>query len=187
MARRLAACGVLGAKHVWLGLEIERDQLHVLIERRSDERADRCHRRSLSGSVHVGGRYVRRAVGGSLASAHRSSPEEPQLVLYTVSKPKDDKRAVLHVFDAKNDPVNLSSRAVKRVKWAANVPSSILGKEYDGANRACCALRDALDPSKKSLGNNGINFKVFMCLNSEGKAVTVKEVLDKKQLGKYLK
>ena len=113
--------------------------------------------------------------------------EEPQLILYTVSKPKDGKRAILHVFDAKNDPANLSSRVVKRVKWVENVPSSIIGKEYDGANKACCALRGALDSSKKSLGNNGINFKVFLCVNAEGKAVMVKEVLDKKQLAKYLK
>ena len=154
---------------------------------------------AVANAMHAkGGKAKAKASNGKAASSkaskrpapeeeEASSPEEPQLVLYTVSKPKDDKRAVLHVFDAKNDPVNLSSRAVKRVMWAANVPSSILGKEYDGANKACCALRDALDPSKKSLGNNGINFKVFMCLNSEGKAVTVKEVLDKKQLGKYLK
>jgi len=116
-----------------------------------------------------------------------SSTGEPQLILYTVSEPKDGKRAILHVFDAKNDPTNLSSRVVKRVKWVENVPSSILGKEYDGANKACCALRGALDSSKKSLGNNGINFKVFLCVNAEGKAVMVKEVLDKKQLSKYLK
>ena len=115
-----------------------------------------------------------------------SSTGEPQLILYTVSKQKDGKRAMLHVFDAKNDPIQLSSRLVKRVKWAENVPTSIFGKEYDGANKACCALRGALDSTKKSLGNNGINFKVFLCVNAEGKALTIKHVLDKNELGKYL-
>jgi hypothetical protein len=114
--------------------------------------------------------------------------DEPQLILYTVSKQKDGKRAVMHVFDAKNDLATLSSRVVKRVKWVSdNVPNSIIGKEFGGANRACCALRAALDPSKQALGNNGINFKVFLCVGADGKAVTIKEVLDKKQLAKYLK
>jgi hypothetical protein len=96
------------------------------------------------------------------------------------------RRRVAHEAALANYGV-LSSRLVKRVKWAENVPTSILGKEYDSANKACCALRTALDSSKESLGNNGINFKVFLCVNTEGKAVTVKEVLEKKQLGKYLK
>ena len=93
----------------------------------------------------------------------------------------------MHVFDAKNDPINLSSRVVKRVMWAENVPASILNKIFDGTNKACYALRGALDSSKKSLGNNGINFKVFLCVNPDGKAITVKDVLEKKQLAKYLK
>ena len=77
---------------------------------------------------------------------------------------------------------------MKRVKWVENVPASILNKEFDGANKACCALRGALDSSKKSLGNNGINFKVFLCcVNPDGKAITVKDVLEKKQLSKYIK
>ena len=138
--------------------------------------------------VEAGGKAEGKGTSDGEGTGEGKEPTgKPQLILYTVSKQKDGKRAMLHVFDAKNDPIQLSSRLVKRVKWAENVPTSILGKEYDSANKACCALRTALDSSKESLGNNGINFKVFLCVNTEGKAVTVKEVLEKKQLGKCLK
>ena len=108
------------------------------------------------------------------------------MVLYAVA-PYMGKRPVLHIYDADQDPDSLSSKKVKRCAFVDNAPASLLGVEHKGPNAAVCALRGAVDPSKKSLGNNGINFKVFLCVNPDGKAITVKDVLEKKQLAKYLK
>ena len=116
-----------------------------------------------------------------------SSLAAPQLVLYSVGKVHGGQRAVLHVLDARNDLQSLSSRAVTQCVWAANVPAALLGTTHAGANRACCALRNALDPSKAAQGNNGVNMKVYLCLNAEGKAVTLKSVLDKGTLARYLR
>ena len=43
-----------------------------------------------------------------------------------------------------------------------NAPASILKKEFEGLNAACCGLRNAHDPSKAKMGNNGINKNVLL-------------------------
>lgn len=110
----------------------------------------------------------------------------PELVLYSVAKAVGGQRAVLHVLDASKDLHGLSSRAVTHCVWVANVPPALLGTVHAGANRACCALRNALDPSKAAQGNNGVNMKVYLCMNPSGKAVTLKSVLDEGTLASYL-
>ena len=110
----------------------------------------------------------------------------PELVLYSVAKAAGGRRAVLHVMDASKDLHGLSSRAVTHCVWVANVPPALLGTVHAGANRACCALRNALDPSKAAQGNNGVNMKVYLCMNPSGKAVTLKSVLDEGTLASYL-
>ena len=110
----------------------------------------------------------------------------PELVLYSVAKAAGGQRAVLHVLDASKDLHGLSSRAVTHCVWVANVPPALLGTVHAGANRACCALRNALDPSKAAQGNNGVNMKVYLCMNPSGKAVTLKSVLDEGTLASYL-
>ena len=67
------------------------------------------------------------------------------------------KRPRLEVFDAQNDTSSLSSKLVKKCKWTADAPASILDKMFAGPNKACVALRDALDPSKKAMGAAGIS------------------------------
>ena len=101
-------------------------------------------------------------------------------------KVADGQRAALHVMDASKDLRGLSSRAVTQCVWVANVPQALLGTVHAGANRACCALRNTLDPSKAAQGNNGVNMKVYLCLNASGKAITLKSVLDKGTLASYL-
>ena len=112
--------------------------------------------------------------------------DKVELVLYSVAKAAGGRRAVLHVMDASKDLHGLSSRAVTHCVWVANVPPALLGTVHAGANRACCALRNALDPSKAAQGNNGVNMKVYLCMNPSGKAVTLKSVLDEGTLASYL-
>jgi hypothetical protein len=74
-----------------------------------------------------------------------------QMVLYAVS-PYHGKRPIMHVLDAAQDPDCLSSKKVKRCVFVANAPAGLLGVELKGPNAAVCALRAAIDPSKKALG-----------------------------------
>ena len=74
-----------------------------------------------------------------------------QMVLYAVS-PYHGKRPIMHVLDAAQDPDCLSSKKVKRCVFVANAPVGLLGVELKGPNAAVCALRAAIDPSKKALG-----------------------------------
>ena len=100
----------------------------------------------------------------------------PQMVLYGVAKYKG-KRPVLHVYDADQDPDALSSKKVKRCAFVEHAPASLLGKALAGPNAAVCALRNAIDPSKKHLGNNGINKNVALCVNAEGKPTLLKGLI----------
>eukprot|EP00966_Prymnesium_polylepis_P189582 4392905-Prymnesium_polylepis.1 len=100
--------------------------------------------------------------GGALAapSVEAISQEEtPQMILYGI-KEINNKRPILHIMDAQNDPQSLSSRLVKRAKWVSdNVPQSIRDKEQS-MNHSLCALRDALNPGNPFHGKKeGINFK----------------------------
>ena len=56
------------------------------------------------------------------------------------------------------------------------MPPALKGKEFT-PNQALCSLRAELDPSKRSLGNNGINMKVSLCTNEEGPPVIVKSLM----------
>ena len=66
-------------------------------------------------------------------------------------------------------------------------PASLLGKELKGPNAAVCALRTALDPSKKALGNNGINKNVALCVNAEGTAELLKGLIAAGKLREHLR
>ena len=50
-----------------------------------------------------------------------------------------------------------------------------------------CALRAAIDPSKKSLGNNGINKNVALCVNAEGTAELLKGLIAAGKLREHLR
>ena len=89
-------------------------------------------------------------------SAKKPAEETVQLILYAIAK-VNGKRPRLTIYDAANDINELSSKRVKRCVWASeNVPSSVVGKEFS-PNQALINLRNAVDPSKKSMGSNGIN------------------------------
>ena len=109
-----------------------------------------------------------------------------QMVLYVVA-PYQGKRPVMHIYDADQDPDFLSSKKVKRCAFVDNAPASLLGVEHKGPNAAVCALRGAVDPSKKSLGNNGINKNVALCVNAEGPAQLLKKVIAAKALHTHLR
>ena len=93
---------------------------------------------------------------------------------------------MLHVYDADQDPDALSSKKVKRCAFVENAPASLLGKELKGPNAAVCALRAAIDPSKKHLGNNGINKNVALCVNPEGPPKLLKGLIASKALRAHL-
>ena len=108
------------------------------------------------------------------------------MILYAIKK-ISNKRPILHVMDASNDPHQLSSRLVKRAKWVSdNVPHSIRGKEYS-MNHALCILRDVLNPNNSFFGKTeGIHFKVHLCTNEEGEPPqTVKRMMEKKEMAGY--
>ena len=94
-----------------------------------------------------------------------ASSGKAQMRLYSATS-KARERPVLEVYDAENDPLELSSRLVKRCAWVAHAPASLLGKELAGPNVACCELRNALDPSSKSKRMNGINKNVVPAVQS---------------------
>ena len=100
----------------------------------------------------------------------------PRRSVYAAAK-YHGKRPVLHVYDADQDPDALSSKKVKRCAFVQHAPASLLGKELAGPNAAVCALRNAIDPSKKHLGNNGINKNVALCVNPEGKPTLLKGLI----------
>ena len=94
---------------------------------------------------------------GELAEDDKEEEKEPaaagdtKMVLYRIKKVKN-KRPILNVYDC-SDVGLLSSRNVKRCVWAFDgMPSTLKDKEFT-PNQALCALRAALDPTKKSLGN----------------------------------
>ena len=76
---------------------------------------------------------------------------------------------------------------MKRCAFVENAPASLLGKELAGPNAAMCALRDAIDPSKKSVGKNGINKNVALCVNAEGKAELLKGLIEAGKLREHLR
>jgi hypothetical protein len=119
----------------------------------------------------------------SPASAAAAAP--PQMVLY-VASPYHGKRPVMHVLDAAADPDALSSKKVKRCVFVEHAPASLLGIELKGPNAAVCALRAAIDPSKKALGNNGINKNVALCVNAEGPPKLLKGLIASKTLRTHL-
>lgn len=113
--------------------------------------------------------------------------EQPEMILYAIKK-ISNKRPILHIMDASNDPDFLSSRKVRRAKWVSdNVPESIRGKEYS-MNHALCNLRDVLNPNNSFFGKKeGINFKVHLCTNEEGEPPqNVKRMMEKKEMAKFL-
>ena len=91
------------------------------------------------------------------------------------------------MLDAAADPDALSSKKVKRCAFVENAPASLLGKELKGPNAAVCALRAAIDPSKASLGNNGINKNVALCVNAEGTPKLLKGLITAKTLREHLR
>ena len=106
-----------------------------------------------------------------------------QLVLYSATA-KTDRRPILHVYDAINDTNDLSSRVVKRCAWVRHAPASLLGKMFT-PNQAVCALRDALNPGAVK-GNSGVNMKVALCVNEQGRPQLLKTVMAEKKLASYI-
>jgi hypothetical protein len=122
---------------------------------------------------------------GAVAEAGPSSSDEAQMILYAIKK-VSGKRPQLEIYDAKNDPNELSSKKVKKCVWVSdNVPASVKGIWYT-PNQALISLRNALDPSKREIGSNGINAKVNLCTNADGPPQTVKRMAQTKQLHKFL-
>ena len=124
-------------------------------------------------------------VEGPTANHPVETTPVPQLVLYGISMVLG-KRPRLEIHDASNDTTDLSSKKVKRCIWTSdNVPASVKGKVFT-PNQALIHLRDALDASKKSMGSNGINMKVNLCSNELGPAQTLKRIIDRKELHKFI-
>ena len=119
-------------------------------------------------------------------AAQEPTADAAQMVLYSTTL-YNGKRPVLHIYDAVNDPDSLSSKKVKRCAFVENVPASLVGVELKGPNAAVCALRAAIDPSKKSLGNNGINKNVALCVNAEGPVQLLKKLIEQKKLRGHLR
>ena len=118
-------------------------------------------------------------------NAKKPAEETVQLILYAIAK-VNGKRPRLTIYDAANDINELSSKRVKRCVWASeNVPSSVVGKEFS-PNQALINLRNAIDPSKKSMGSNGINMKVSLCTNEEGRPQTLKAIIERGELHKFI-
>jgi hypothetical protein len=111
--------------------------------------------------------------------------EEVQMVLYCSTMKVGGKRPVMHLYDAKEDPNQLSSLKVKKCAWVDNVPDALKGVMYT-PNKALCALRGALDPTKASLGNAGINKNVSLAVNQEGKPILIKGLIQNKTLHTHL-
>ena len=146
------------------------------------------HPTALLHGTHVEGEEAAAdAHGEAEANLLDGQPEQgAQMVLWSVQKMEDGKRAQLMVMDASKDPDNLSSKLVTQCFWVSdNVPRAIKGTPYT-PNQALISLRNALDPSKKALGSNGINCKVNLCTNESGTAQTVKRMIQTKQLHKFL-
>ena len=89
--------------------------------------------------------------------------EQPQLLLYSSVYLVNGKRPILAVYDACNDPVELSSRKVKRCAWIRNAPPSLIDAEWT-PNKAVCALRDVLRPGAVQ-GCSGVNARMALCTN----------------------
>ena len=89
--------------------------------------------------------------------------EQPQLLLYSSFYRFGGKRPLLAVYDARNDPVELSSHKVKRCAWVRDAPASLIGVEGT-PNKAVCALRDAMRPSAVQ-GKCGVNARMALCTN----------------------
>ena len=118
-------------------------------------------------------------------NAKKPGEEKAQLILYGITKVAG-KRPRLEIFDAANDSTELSSKKVKKCVWASdNVPACLKGKEFT-PNQALIHLRNALDGSKKSLGSNGINMKVHLTTVEEGAAQTLKSIISRGELHKYI-
>ena len=94
---------------------------------------------------------------------NRPTAEQPQLLLYSSGYRINGKRPVLAIYDAHNDPAELSSRRVKRCAWIQNAPPSLLDAEMT-PNKAVCALRDALNPGVVQ-GSSGVNSRMALCTN----------------------
>ena len=62
----------------------------------------------------------------------------------------------------------------------------LLGCDFS-PNQSLCELRSALDPSKKNLGCNGINAKVSLCVNEDGKPRLIKGFIVKNKLHTLIK
>ena len=106
-----------------------------------------------------------------------------QLILYSATA-KTKHRPILHIYDAINDTDDLSSRVVKRCAWVRHAPASLLGKMFT-PNQAVCALRDALNPGAVK-GNSGVNMKVALCINEQGRPQLLKTVIADKKLASYI-
>lgn len=118
-------------------------------------------------------------------NAKKPGEEKAQLILYGITKVAG-KRPRLEIFDAANDSTELSSKKVKKCVWTSdNVPACLKGKEFT-PNQALIHLRNALDGSKKSLGSNGINMKVHLTTVEEGAAQTLKSIISRGELHKYI-
>ena len=148
----------------------------VVSRRQSEADTTPDEEHTLQGLLVEGPTATEPAVEGALV---------PQLVLYGVSKVAG-KRPRMEIYDAHNDCIELSSKKVKRCVWASdNVPVALKGKEFT-PNQALIHLRNALDASKKSLGSNGINMKVNLCTNETGPVQTLKRIIDRKELRKFI-
>ena len=110
----------------------------------------------------------------------------PQLVLFGITELSDGLRPRLEILDATNDTSTLSSKKVKRCVWTSeNVPLSIRGKEFT-PNQALVNLYNALDPSRKVMVSIGVQTQLYLCTNAEGTAHTLKRVIDRNELHKYI-
>jgi hypothetical protein len=92
--------------------------------------------------------------------------DAPQMILYCTTMKFVGKRPVLHVYDAKNDPNELSSRKVSNCQWVDHVPDALKCVRYT-PNKALCALRNKLVDSKSNMKNAGINKVIrYACYSS---------------------
>jgi len=104
-----------------------------------------------------GGKWERINLGDATLQA--------QLVLYSVHL-YNGNRPTLAILDATKDPIELSSKKVKRCVFVDNAPPLITGIILGSPSQACCALRDALGIGT-TRGSSGVNSRVWLCANKD--------------------
>lgn len=123
---------------------------------------------------------VRSVFGGMPVEAPtaETTSASPEMILY-FKHPYEGARPVLHVLDASKDLDKLGSKKVVRNVFVANVPPALLGKEMS-QNAACIEMNSVVSGARYNVNKNE-----YLCVNADGPAILLKEVIRKGTVRDY--